>query len=92
MISVLDQSLAQDTSCFVNRVCLEHNFNCSVGQDYACINHHCTCLTTHSCVHSSDCRDIGACHDNRHREVCYQGKCHCADISDVIGGLLDVVG
>ncbi|KAL3892436.1 hypothetical protein ACJMK2_004643 [Sinanodonta woodiana] len=92
ILAVLGQGFAQDTSCWANRVCLDKGFACSEGQDWACKNHSCTCLTTHTCAHTQDCRDIGACHDNRHREVCYQGKCHCADVSDVIGGIIDVIG
>ncbi|KAL3892434.1 hypothetical protein ACJMK2_004641 [Sinanodonta woodiana] len=74
--------------CWTNFRCHD-GFSCSADQDAACIDRHCTCLTTHTCTHTSDCRDISACRANlRHHEICYQGKCHCADITDVIGGVV----
>ncbi|KAK3604357.1 hypothetical protein CHS0354_000916 [Potamilus streckersoni] len=78
----------QNRTCWTNFRC--HNgFSCGSDQDPACIDHHCTCLTTHTCTHTSECNDISACQGNlRHHEVCYAGKCHCADITDVVGGVV----
>ncbi|KAL3892435.1 hypothetical protein ACJMK2_004642 [Sinanodonta woodiana] len=76
------------TRCLSNLRC-HTGFSCSADQDAACIDLHCTCLTSHTCKHTSDCTDIGACRANlQHREVCYDGKCHCADATDILGGIL----